>query len=359
MSADAPAAAAAARVRVTWVDLLKAVAILLVVVQHFNDLTVMRDWEWQPLDVGSSAMRTIRMPAFVFASGLFFGGNFRRPIGFVVVRKVLPMLWLYVVWSVLYVGFRVTVGKAVGDADAPELSQVLHIFEHPQTYLWYVYALALYFLVAWVSSKAPAWVGWLVACAISLPFLANLVTTGMWGWDRILSFYAFFWAATQLMPWLRGLPAPGSGTLWSVAGAGVVWAGVTAVEIKVAHSVNTVVFPLVAAVAVFGCVQAARCLDTCTGRWVDALRWVGQNTLPVYVLHMFVLELLGPLLPHLPRSPAVVVALLLVSVIGAVGASFLLWVPLRRVPGLFQAPWLPAREPVPFPSAAAKGDGSR
>ena len=131
--------------RIVWVDQAKGLAILLVVLYHAVFFMNASGWGWPLLTRANGALATFRMPLFFFASGLFFFGNLAKPASTVVTRRVLPMVWLYVVWSVVF-AITFSVVPWVRDPERVPLMELPWIFARPSTELWFLYALAIYFL---------------------------------------------------------------------------------------------------------------------------------------------------------------------------------------------------------------------
>lgn len=325
---------AATKTRVSWVDILKGVAIILVVGQHCIDFLESVGWEWGPLTLVFAAIGTVRMPAFFFAAALFFGANLTRPWSFVLARRVAPMLYLFALWSLIRAAY-LTVGPWPLDPDIDPGAFALTIFVDPRSSMWFVYALAFYFTAVRATSALPHRIGWVLAVLFSAPFLLGSVTTGNWGWDNIFKMYVFFYAGVHLKAWLMQVSDRLS--WWMVATPAAVWAVLLGLSYVLFRALATPLLPFIIVAGlcavVIASILVARRFQL---RWLQA---VGLQTLPVYLLHVYPLAIGATLLGALAPSPyAVPVAFVMLTAL-AVAVSYGVWLPLRHVPGLFSAPW--------------------
>lgn len=270
------------RGRLLWPDVAKGVCIVLVVLWHVTrkDHLVL---PWSvPLPVTgawgtlSEALLPVRMPLFFFVSGLFATRLVERPWRPVLVGRALPLLYLFVLWTLLHtVLFRLAPGFDTAVAASP--GELLAGLTVTPGNLWYLLALPVYVVVARATRRLPilALVGSLalsvVAFSALVPtpgnragLLANLVffLLGLRcsRWPQVRRPACVGWAATVAL--VAGVVA------WQVLDADR-WPGVRPV---------LGVLGIVVGVAAAGALARSR-VGPALGR-------LGQRTLPVYVLHL-------------------------------------------------------------------------
>ncbi|WP_432486987.1 acyltransferase family protein [Kineococcus sp. SYSU DK018] len=333
---DGTASAAGAAQRLGWADAAKGAAIALVVLTHATMFLQEAGYatpHWQALN---NLLAGARMPLFFAVSGLFaasaLNGSWRR----VLHRRVLPNAWLFALWLAVTTAFFATGAwvEAGQPAGAGELAAALL---RPHTELWYLYALAVYAVVARALRPVPPAVQLAAAAALSVTTSAGLTATGSWAWDDVAAHLAFF---------LAGLH--GRRVLASVAeGAGAVrTAGLLAAFAVVGGAVGLLDLHLVPGLPLLrgalGVLAAVAACALLVRRWPRTpLRALGRATLPVYLTHVLliavlttVLEVLAPPALPVPVRLALPAVVTLVVVLAGVAARR----PLARVPGLLGLP---------------------
>lgn len=193
--------------RLAWADIAKAISIMLLVLwttvgdaYYVNDLLILA-----------------RMPLFFFVSGLFawrvvaeaeLGGFLRDRVG--------NLVYLYALWTWLL--YLTTKGAASLFFDAPFYPKSnLWIFFDPPLTIWFLYALAIAFVIARAARGAPVW----LVMAVSFAAYAIAVAFGDWRHmdflDRFVRLFPFFWLGLIARPltgrlverWWRWWPAAG------------------------------------------------------------------------------------------------------------------------------------------------------
>lgn len=316
------------RSRIPAVDAAKGISILLIVLLHARLVL-------GGIGVESEAIRrlddlavTMRMPLFFAAAGLFAARWLTASWRELFSRKLALLLWVFLIWQPVVFVYRVAeqafLGGDLRAALGQQLEQLLVSPLRPNSELWFLWALALFFVLAKATARAPAWLTVGIPAAVSFFWLGHIERTmpaatrdalGE-GWSRIAAYYVFFVAAAVFAPraqrLLRAL-TPGTAALafggWVAASIAVVESG---------YDAPAVPFLLCCAgvVAGFG-----------LGRLLSPMGWVGRvgaNTLPVYVAHLAVIVViaiaidragLARLAGALPE--ATIVAVAAVSIIAA------------------------------------------
>ncbi|MET1753907.1 acyltransferase family protein [Novosphingobium sp. RD2P27] len=266
--------------RSQWVDIAKAISILLVVFHHssFSFTPAM-----MTLD---EVLLFFRMPLFFFASGLFLSKMMRYDFPALVGRRLAPLLYLYVIWSV--VKWAAVTGLPYLRGQEVDLANVLHIFWEPPATLWFIYALALYSLFAWLLRKLPvAFVAAAAFVASALALSVGPVTDGPFAL-RIARFFLWFWLGYALRDHTAALIK--QHFRWPLLLVVPLW-GWTCYHLSTSGAdLHIWALPLTASALLAGLVLAGALERTSLSRPLAAL---GRNTLPIYVAHFFPLMLLS------------------------------------------------------------------
>ncbi len=279
-------------VRETWGDALKGVLIVLVVFWHVVMKSYLQvDWQLGVPIPGVSipgvwgltgdVIWPFLMPLFLLVSGYFAANAFSRPWRVVARTRVLRFFYLYLLWSLIHMA------ALWAFPDLPtlvprSLAQFVESVTISPPNTWYLYALALYFLVAKALSRVPAWLVIGAAAVLSVVVSAGLVEV-VSNRGSLLSNFVFFLLGLHLAPQLRRFVAsmrPARAVLF-VAAYALVFA---AMRLTGTESVPGV-WPAVSAagvamgLAVAPLIARSRLLGT-------GLAAIGRRSLPIYLLHM-------------------------------------------------------------------------
>jgi uncharacterized membrane protein YcfT len=320
--------------RVTWIDTVKGIAIILVVLYHAVDLAAPKAWSGDQLDKLTSALMSVRMPLFFAMSGYFFLRRIDRPWTWQLRNRMGPFLWLFVLWTGVWVlAFEVIPWQRVGGGGG--LREFLLMFVDPSIGPWYIYALAIYFVIVKLMRPLPVWLQLAIGAAVSISVGCGFVHVDAWAWQSILTQFIAFQIGVFGNRILAGLAERASVGLFLVVA--VPWAALTGIlfvtDVGLASPGR---IPLTLLGMAMG-VIAATLLDR-HARWLK-LDWFGRNTLPIYLLHVPMLGLIYSLDLGLPANAAVQIGVPLLATVGAVALSLAVWRVFRPVPGLFVAPW--------------------
>jgi uncharacterized membrane protein YcfT len=293
ISGDLREPAGAARSRLEWADVAKGACIVLVVLWH----VIMKDYlqvDWRistslPGAWGtvSEQLLPLRMPLFFAISGFFATSAVRRPWRVLGRSKVAKFLYLYVVWLCVHTALLSLVPD-FGTERADSVARFLAQLTITPSNLWYLQALAVYFVIAKLTLRVPRVVMIATAFALSAVAAAELVPTPG---DRggVYQNLVFF---------LTGLY--GKSLIEKIAGAarwrrfavvGVPYLGVLALVHHLGARTWFGLWPAISFAAIFLGVTLA----SLATRWVAltrAVTGIGRQTLPIYVLHMPILALL-------------------------------------------------------------------
>lgn len=284
--------------RVAWADVAKGLCILLVVLHHVVGKhlpLVVPDTAagaavvqaWVAVD---TALKPVRMPLFFAVSGMFAAGALRRPWPLVAVRRVLTPYWTYLVWLAVHVVVFATVATAIETHRVPGVLEGLTHLLLAATGVWYLYALAVYFVVAKLL-LAHVIPGAAVAGAAVVSLLASWLPIEGVNRYSVVHCFVFFLAGACFPRLLAGLPRlrlPGVAALLTAYAA-------TAAACLALGAPKSVFSLALAPVAVVLGVQLAMAVSDrgwAGGRAAGPVAALGRRTLPVYVLHMPLLGVL-------------------------------------------------------------------
>lgn len=310
--------------RMQWMDVLRGFAMVLVLAWHAPAIpqllgAQLPDW----LLAVNDFFLPYRMPTLMFVSGLLLPAALRKPPGRYYWGKFQFVVWPYLVWT----------GINLLQTDSEE--SILHWRSWIAAgYLWFIFFIACYYLVAPLLARLPAWFvpGAALAAALLLPDGLAL---------RMAYFAVFFFAgaAVSRSPQLLRLV----GSTWWVAlpaGAVAVAFGIFSAFERTQFEAATV--PL-SACGIVAAIYCARRIEL--ARWTAPLRFIGRNSLVFYVAHFPVILAAWLLLPDMLTANLAVASLLLFAIAVAVCWALALAQRYRPVAWLFRAPhWLP-RQP--------------
>lgn len=297
-----------AKQRVEWIDAAKALSILMVTMLHVGQLALAADINvWRVYEL-NAFLAPIRMPLFFAASGVFAGSALRKSWSDLLRHKVALYVWLFVIWTVvrwLFSAFLIR--NPDNPAEGTELTEIGWAILMPTTGLWFLWCLALFFVLAKAvqpfDRRIVAGVAVIVS-VVSLYFangpagedggaLANLAHR------NALAYFVFFYGAAMFPKAITGL-----GRLpirYSIVVALVAFASF--------FGMSVIGSGLIASVFRFGASIAGVALLFLAARVLDGferpsklLRYLGLNTLPIYVAQVPLIALYVAIVAELGAS---------------------------------------------------------
>lgn len=347
-------------VRAAWATPAKGLAITLVVAFHAT-LYLQDAGVDVALGRGKVALELYPMPAFFLVVGMAAASHRRLGLRALWWRRLAPLLYLYVLWSLVRTVFYLVVpglGGGLGELSATDPRSLVLLLVWPSSSYWFLHALLIFTLARWLVAPAPAWAQLAGSAAVSTLFTSGLVQTGDVGWDRVGGLFFFFVAGAVLPGFVKAAVAgarPRHLVLLALAGVAVTGA----LLLGLRWLPLLVLTGQVVAVA-FGFVL---CALLPAGRVRRALGALGEETFTIYLIHLFLIvpvsALVGATDPSWSRGAGVVVQLALSA--AALYGSFLLARQVRRVRWLYLPPaWmLPSRRSRARPAAASQTSSTR
>lgn len=327
--------AAPARSREAWIDVAKGIAITLVVLYHaimYLDAVGMAG-ALAPLN---PLFDTFRMPLFFFMSGILAASAIRLPYWQLFRKRMSLLLYLYIVWVALQTLVLLAL-PPINPAGTPNATwaSLVSLFLRPNSNLWFIYALPLFFTLAWLIRRWYPLVQVAVTAVIAVLFGAQLLHTGS-PWDKMGKYLVFFIAAVYLGPLVRRLVP--SVRWWHVVLLCLGYAALVVVTTKLTLTRVPFVLLGLSALAVVVGVAISAVLSRMPA--FDFVRSLGSRTLPIYLVHTFPMMVVAALVvasdAHVPVMIATFLPPLLCA--GAIMLALALHRRLLAVPGVFTVP---------------------
>lgn len=330
VAAASPAPAGPTRPRMEWMDTLRGVAILLMLLWHATAVPRLHGIEIPAaLAAVNDALLPFRMPTLMFLSGLLLPRSLSKPLGTYLRGKVALIWWPYLLWVVLFL--------AMSGTQTPLWHPKLYI---AKGYLWYLFFLGVYYAVAPLLRRVP----WVV---VTVGLLAASFVVDDDVAHRLLYFATFFFLGAWVgergddLVGRVGRSRPAVVVLVVGAGALAVASGVLGLRYL------SVTVPLSVAGIVLAVLGARRLPSAATG----ALRFVGRRSIVFYVVHFPVMQLVATGLAAVGAPWWGAVPLLLAAGV-AVSWPLAVHRDHRAVRWLFEMPGVAVRRPAaPRPSS--------
>lgn len=306
--------------RITWMDAVRGTAILLLLIWHAAAVPAFFGLEMpEAVRTANAFFLPFRMPTLMLLSGILLTKSLRKPLPAYYAGKFAMIVWPYVLW--------VVIAKATF-LDIDGMPWWHWRAWYATSYLWFLFFIAVYYLVAPAFARLPAWLPVAAAAVIGL-----LLPQG--GMEQQMAYFAIFFFAGN---WLGRHPA-----MWELITErrAVLFAAVPAVAFGLASCIWTEqlqysVWGAPASVAGTVLLIAIFARLSRTGSGLPALRFLGRSSLVYYVSHFPVMALLSLWL--IGRVDFIVLAV--INLLAAITIGTLLARAKDRVPvrWLFEAP---------------------
>lgn len=306
--------------RIGWMDSVRGLAIVLLLLWHASAVPELYDVQMPEFIRSANAFfMPYRMPTLMLLSGLLLARSLQKPLPTYIAGKLAMIVWPYVVW--------VLIAKATF-LDVEGLPWWHWRAWYATSYLWFLFFIAVYYLAAPMFSRLPAWI------PIGLAAAAGLVLPYGSVEQRLAYFAVFFFVGNWLARHPSALEQATHGRAILLAGVPVIGFGIAAClwTDQLQYSVWG------APISVAGALLCAALFSRLErrGRGQPMLRFVGRSSIVFYVSHFPVMALVTLAAgDHL--QPLILAC---VNLVAAVLVGWALALRKERIPirWLFQAP---------------------
>lgn len=340
--------------RVLWVDTARGIAIILVVLFHSALFLAAlgSDGGWLTF---MKVLETFRMPLFFFAAGIFSAKILTQSFRDLWQRRLLLFVYLYVLWSLIRFVYFLVCPWVLVNSNPGNWQEFVVFPVLPGGGLWFLYALALFSLFVWVFRKVWWWFPVGISVVVSVLVGSGVVPVDNASWLKTGTYMAFFVGSVYLrdatLRFAAWLPA----WLAIILVASYAVAGPAFWVLDPLHTIPGVRF-VVSVIGVAAGVAVSVVLARI--RSVRLLPYLGTQTLPIYLVHYFVIATFAAGLAVTGTTFSGLTALVAVPALaaGAIAISLIIARFCRPVRGVFDLPgWLSPRASRNLPAPAAEG----
>jgi uncharacterized membrane protein YcfT len=263
--------------RIDWVDYSKGICIILVVFMHstlgVENALGLKSWlhgfiEWA---------RPFRMPDFFMLSGLFLASRIDRPWRAYLDTKFFHFAYFYGLWMTIQFALKAP-SLYAGSTPSEILAAYAWGLVDPYATLWFIYLLAVFFLVVKVLHWAPPAAIFLASAVLeSLNFETGYILLDEFA-ARFVYFYSGYLFASRIFAFAgRAASAPPAALL----AAWIAWAVLNGWLVKEGAATLPVVSLALGFAGSAAVITAGVLL--LRSRWANALRYCGENSIVIYL----------------------------------------------------------------------------
>lgn len=294
--------------RHVWMDAVRGIAIILVILYHGDALMEERGMEPpRGLHLFNEAMSPYRMPLLVYLSGSLLQRSLSKPWKTFAVGKLRNIGWPYVVWSLL------TLAATTGlTAQA-----LIGIIVLPPTFLWFLWFLLAFYAIGWVCHQLqvnPLLVS--VAALAASAFLPEFARASRFAF--LLAFFMLGHAVASRRIDLRLSPTARVLVVLVCTGTVIVVSTVTTLGIADVRYDPMFAFGPLALVILVHLLSSWYV----TSHWLVPVEYVGRNSMVFYVTHYPVQSLVIRAVERFEDPPSWVVYTAATGISLVVGFAF-------------------------------------
>ncbi len=312
-----------AKNRVGWVDYAKGICIILVVAMHSTLGVEKAAGSLSALHGFIDWARPFRMPDFFLISGLFLASRIDRPWRAYLDTKFIHFAYFYVLWMTIQF---LTKGYGIyQDGGMHALANQYALgFVEPYGTLWFIYMLAVFFVVVKLAKPIPPLLIFACAAALEIATKTGAIESGHTLIDefaaRFVYFYAGYWMATHVFSFAERVSRNRPVTI--AAGLGM-WAAFNFLTVHFGYAaLPGVSLPL-------GFIGAGAVISTgvllSKFKFANWLRYCGENSIVIYLaFFLFMAGTRSLLFRFAPNLDLAVIAGL-TTLAGVTGPVLLFW----------------------------------
>lgn len=263
--------------REKWMDLLRGIAIVLVIANH-SIYNAAEAYDTAPawLVTVNDILSPVRMPLMVFLSGLLLAKSLNKTRKTYLVGKLRTIAWPFLVWTVIAIGYEAIAGLAM-DGEARIVNPLMALIA-PLGHLWFLQYLLAYYLLALVLRAMHP----LIPAGVAL--LGGIFAEG--DWDRFLMLFACFmvgaWASEHRGEFSRLVRSNWAAWIAATMLVILVVLGAVGADLRGLVRYETISAPFVFAAVIL---TARWSMAVQEHGWTRPLRFVGLRSLVFYLVH--------------------------------------------------------------------------
>lgn len=311
--------------RVDWVDYAKGICIILVVMMHSTLGVEKATGELSWLNGFIEWARPFRMPDFFLISGLFLASRIDRPWRQYLDTKLVHFAYFYILWMTIQFGMKgwglYTSEGALATLQAYALGLI-----QPYGTLWFIYLLAIFFVVTKLLRPLPPLLVFAAGCALQMAALDT-------GWlvidefaNRFVYFFTGYWLAKHVFAYAREV---NSLNPIGILGGLAIWAVINAILVDNGAS-HLPGIGLVLGFIGAGAVIAAG-VFLARFKFAEPIRYCGENSIVIYLSFFMFMAATRTLLLKAGIIQDLGTVSIIVTTAGVVGPVLLFWA-VRKTP---------------------------
>ena len=312
-----------AKNRVDWVDYAKGICIVLVVAMHSTLGVEKATGEISALHSFIDWARPFRMPDFFLISGLFLASRIDRPWRSYLDSKVIHFAYFYVLWMSIQFLLKGHDIYLQGGANGL-VAAYLNGFVEPFGTLWFIYMLAVFFLVTKALRNVSPILVFAGAAVLEACTKTGAIDSGYTLIDefaaRFVYFFAGYWLARHVFSLAAGVDRRSA--LQIFAGL-LVWGTFNFIMVQSGLSVQPGISLAMGFVGAGAVIASGVLLSKF--RFAEALRYCGENSIVIYLaFFIFMAGTRAILLKFAPGLGLSAIAAMTTAA-GVVGPLMLFW----------------------------------
>ena len=190
--------------RITWVDNLRGIGVLVVILLHCVIAVNGNVGHFAPL---IAVLDPLLIPVFLglvfFVSGLFVDAGLRKGLGPFINNKVQTILYPFIVWVVVYGGLKILFSSMANNPQFPLNVIAMHLSGGGDI-TWFLHSLFFFFLAIIVLRHLPFWLV-IPGCLLLSYLLPGFSADGMFARfdnthiNKSINLFIFFYIGDQLV----------------------------------------------------------------------------------------------------------------------------------------------------------------
>jgi uncharacterized membrane protein YcfT len=305
--------------RIQWVDYAKGICIVLVVMMHTTLGVEKAAGAVSWLHGFITWAKPFRMPDFFLISGLFLSSRIYRPWRDYFDSKILHFVYFYVLWLTLQCLFKAWPIYVSGGMNAVFHDYVMGFIE-PFGTLWFIYMLALFFLVVRLTRNLPPLLMFVIGAVLEIA----PVETGNLLIDEFASRFVFFYGGFWLAPYVFGLASR-----VNAMGVSAIFSGLLVWVYFNSYMVNHNYAEMPWVSLPMGFIGAGAVISTgvlmSKFDFAKPLRYIGENSIVIYLSFFLFMAATRTVLLHMNLLPDLGMVAIVTTAAGVIGPLLLYW----------------------------------